>query len=379
MNKIKILHCADLHLGAELSSLGSKAGQRREEMLMTFDGIVSICRKENVELLLIAGDFFESTGPDSVVVRSVKKALSEIPETAVAIAPGNHDYVSLDSPYADQDWPENVHIFQSGFDCFELPGKGVRVWGAGFTGTYVTEPLLGESGAPEDDLLNICVLHGDLVAENQSSNYNPVTPSRIRFSGMDYLALGHIHMRTEILHSGKTAYAYCGCPEGRGFDELGEKGVYIGTVMKDRAELAFRPVCRRKNLEVRVDIGGVSANNEAAAVVLHTLQQQFGETYADNLYKIILEGALDVSYSPDCTGVAARLENELYYVKIKDETHLQADLGALSRETSLKGIFVRRMLEKINAASGEPQKEQCRRALDIGLKAFDSEVKRNEN
>lgn len=379
MNKIKILHCADLHLGAELSSLGSKAGQRREEMLMTFDRIVSICRKENVELLLIAGDFFESTGPDSVVVRSVKKALSEIPETAVAIAPGNHDYVSLDSPYADQDWPENVHIFQSGFDCFELPGKGVRVWGAGFTGTYVTEPLLGESGAPEDDLLNICVLHGDLVAENQSSNYNSVTPSRIRFSGMDYLALGHIHMRTEILHSGKTAYAYCGCPEGRGFDELGEKGVYIGTVMKDRAELAFRPVCRRKNLEVRVDIGGVSANNEAAAVVLHTLQQQFGETYADNLYKIILEGALDVSYSPDCTAVAARLENELYYVKIKDETHLQADLGALSRETSLKGIFVRRMLEKINAASGEPQKEQCRRALDIGLKAFDSEVKRNEN
>ncbi len=379
MNKIKILHCADLHLGAELTSLGSKAGQRREEMLMTFDRIVSLCKEEGVELLLIAGDFFESSGTDTATVRSVKKALSEIPETAVAVAPGNHDYVSLDSPYADPDWPANVHIFQSGFDCFELPGKGVRVWGAGFTGTYVTEPLLGEIGALRDDLLNICVLHGDLVAENQSSNYNPITPSRIRFSGMDYLALGHIHMRTEILHSGRTAYAYCGCPEGRGFDELGDKGVYIGTVSRDRLDLAFRPVCRRKNLEVRVDIGGVSANNEAAAVVLHTLQRQFGETYADNLYKIILEGALDASFSPDCAAIAARLENELYFVKLRDETRLRADLNALSKETSLKGIFVRRMLEKIGAAAGEAQKEQLRRALDIGLKAFDSEVKLNEN
>ena len=380
MNKIKILHCADLHLGAEISSLGSKAGQRREEILMTFDRITSLCREENIELLLIAGDIFESSGTDRAAVRSVKKALSEIPGTAVAIAPGNHDYVSLDSPFSDEDWPANVHIFQAGLDFFELPEKGVRVWGAGFTGTYVTESLLDVPHVPEDDTVNICVMHGDLVAENQPSNYNPVTPSQIRFSGMDYIAFGHIHMRTDILHSGRTAYAYCGCPEGRGFDELGEKGVYIGTVRKDKIDLEFRTVCRRRNLVVPVDIGGVSSNNEAAAVILQTLNRQFGEAYGENLYKIILEGALDASFSPDCAAVAARLENELYFVKIKDETHIRADLSALSKETSLKGIFVRRMLEKINAAGkDDADTAQVRRALYIGLKAFDSEVKRNEN
>nr|WP_319488805.1 DNA repair exonuclease [uncultured Caproiciproducens sp.] len=380
MNKIKILHCADLHLGAELASVGNKARQRREEMLMTFDRIVSMCKTESVELLLIAGDLFESSNTDSAAVHSVKKALSEIPDAVVAIAPGNHDYVSLDSPYADGDWPANVHIFQSGIDFFELPDKGVRVWGAGFTGTYVTESLLKEVNVPEDDMVNICVMHGDLVAENQTSNYNPVTPSQIRFSGMDYIAFGHIHMRTELLHSGRTAYAYCGCPEGRGFDELNEKGVYIGTVLKDKSDLVFRPVCRRMNLEVRVDVSGASANNEVAAIILHTLKQKFGETYSENLYKVILEGALGATFSPDCAAIAVRLEDELYFVKIKDETHIQVDVNALSKETSLKGIFVRKMLEKINAGlKDEAQAAQYRRALYIGLKAFDSEVKLNEN
>lgn len=129
---------------------------------------------------------------------------------------------------------------------------------------------------------------------------------------------------------------------------------------------------------VPVDIGGASANNEVAAIILQTLNRQFGEGYGENLYKIILEGALDAAFLPDCAAVAARLENELYFVKIKDETHIRTDLNALSKETSLKGIFVRRMLEKINIAGRDDARAaQVRRALYIGLKAFDSEVKRN--
>ena len=44
------------------------------------------------------------------------------------------------------------------------------------------------------------------------------------------MALGHIHKRTEPLRFGNTVCAWPGCPEGRGFDELGEKGFYQGIV-----------------------------------------------------------------------------------------------------------------------------------------------------
>ena len=273
MNQIKILHCSDFHLGAELSSIGNQAKQRREEILLTFYCIVSICKEENIELLLVAGDLFEGSNTDRNIINSVKESLSSIPNTIVAIAPGNHDYVSIDSPFADGVWPENVHIFQSALESIDFKEKGLRLWGAGFTSTYVNHSLLIEMNIPDDDIINICVMHGDLVAENQTSNYNPISPALIRFSGMDYLALGHIHKRTEVLQSGAAHYAYCGCPEGKGFDELDEKGIYIGTITKGRVDLAFRPVSRRMNLEVHVDIGSAVTNNEVADIVIHTIQK----------------------------------------------------------------------------------------------------------
>jgi len=199
---------------------------------------------------------------------------------------------------------------------------------------------------------------------------------------MDYLALGHIHKRTEVLQSGAAHYAYCGCPEGKGFDELDEKGIYIGTITKGRVDLAFRPVSRRMNLEVHVDIGSAVTNNEVADIVIHTIQKKYGEAFALNLYKVILEGALDASFTPDCVAITLRLQNELYFIKIKDETHLAVNFEELAKENSLKGIFTRKMLEKLNQSlSGNREQEviQIRRALYIGIKAFDSEVTLNEN
>ncbi len=382
MNKIKILHCADLHLGAQLSSIGNLARQRSEEVLMTFDRIISICKDESIELLLIAGDLFESCNVDTETAGAVKKALSQIPDTVTVISPGNHDYVSLDSVYEDDDWPENVHIFKSELDYIELKDKKVRVWGAGFTGTYIENSLLREADIPQDDMVNICVMHGNLISENQESCYNPITPSLIRFSNMDYIALGHIHKRTEILHSGNTDYSYSGCPEGRGFDELDEKGIYIGTVMKGHTELTFRPVCRRMNIETYVDISGASTNNETAEIILHTLKNKYGENYSDNLYKVILIGGLESDYTPDCVKIAARLQDEVFYIKLNDETHIKIDLEELSKETSLKGIFVKKMLDKINVYiknNDEVSANQYRKAMYIGIKAFDSEVTANEN
>lgn len=382
MNKVKILHCADLHLGAQLSSIGTLAKRRSEEVMMTFDKIVSICKSQNIGLLLIAGDLFESSNIEKEIINSVKIALSKIPKTIIVISPGNHDFVSIDSAYEEDDWSENVYIFKSGMKYIELPDKGIRVWGAGFTGTYQEKSLLEEVDVPQDELINICVMHGDLISENQTSRYNPITPTQIRFSNMDYIAFGHIHKKTEILHSGTTAYAYCGCPEGRGFDECDEKGVYIGTVMKGHAELEFLPVCRRMNLEVPVDISGALTNNETAEIILHTLKKKYGDMFSENLYKIIITGSIDSDYIPDCSKIAARLTNEVFYIKVKDETHIKIDLDELSKETSLKGIFVKKMLEKINSCiekNDEITTEQCRKAMYIGIKAFDSEVTQNEN
>ena len=83
-NKIKILHCSDFHLGAELSFLKNKAKSRRAEVLNTLSRITDICSSQKIELLIISGDLFDSNHVDSATLTSVKELFAGIPDTLVA-------------------------------------------------------------------------------------------------------------------------------------------------------------------------------------------------------------------------------------------------------------------------------------------------------
>lgn len=55
-------------------------------------------------------------------------------------------------------------------------------------------------------------------------------------------------------------------------------------------------------------------------------------------------------------------------IKIKDKTKLEVDLKMLANQNSLKGLFVKNLLEKIEK---EPEnKEKIEKAIEIGLSAF---------
>jgi len=177
VKQVKILHCGDIHLGAELTILGRKAVTRRAEIKRTFMNILKLCQTEQVQILLIAGDFFDNVHVEENVLDEIKNGLASLKDTIVAIAPGNHDPLTTDSPYSKKDfWPENVIIFKSDLEKVELENLGVRLCGAAFTGTYVTTSMLQKFTIPKDELINICVIHGELVAPNQKSNYNSIAP-----------------------------------------------------------------------------------------------------------------------------------------------------------------------------------------------------------
>ncbi len=364
-NMVKLLHCADLHLGSSLKGLKTLAKSRSAELGTAFLKIVSLCREENINLLLIAGDLFDAPGENKELAAFVRDGLASIPETTVAIAPGNHDPFTPDSPYSLEGfWPENVHIFKEP-EAVILEHLGVRLIGAGFTSMYERTPLL-KVAAPEDGYINIGVLHGMAVSKGQASDYNPVYESYIAASGLDYLALGHVHMRTNPpARAGRTSYAYCGCPEGRGFDELGALGVYIGSVAKGHCDLAFRAVCSRMCLAEEIDITGVSPLR-LPEFILSRLDEKHGADFARHLYKITLTGSLPESENINLELLRSRLQNELYFVKLRNKTELIIEGGDESQ--SLKGIFIRRME---SAAADETLRKA---ALNLGVRAFSGEV-----
>ncbi len=375
MNSIKLLHTADLHLGS--GRTGVKSG--KAELENTFLRIINTCKSQSIDFLLIAGDLFDTPFISADIASKIISAMSQIPDTVIAIAPGNHDCSCPGSVYLKYDFPENVIIFNSFLEYVDFPQKNVRLWGAGFTERFENFPLLRSDIELKADLLNICVLHGELVAENSTGVYNPIFPSAIEKSGFDYIALGHIHKRSVIEKLGKTHFSYSGCPDGTGFDETGALGVYIGTVSKESARLEFLEMSSRKYLSESFDITHCKNTFDISEKILTQLRQAYGEAFEENLYRITLVGTVSPGVYISSSQLQAALQNTLYYADIIDKSETDiSNIEELAAEASLRGIFVGKMLDRLKGVS--PKDELLyKNALKIGLQSFSKEVTLDDN
>ena len=99
MNSVKILHCADVHIGASESFLGHGASARRFETLLTFERIIAAAKESGAEIILIAGDLFDSNTIEQTFFDRVFSAIAAVPEIRVVVACGNHDPLNADSPF----------------------------------------------------------------------------------------------------------------------------------------------------------------------------------------------------------------------------------------------------------------------------------------
>ena len=216
MSELKILHAADLHLDSPFEGLGAaKAAQRRDEQRRLLHRIARLAEEESVDIVLLAGDLLDSDSTYAETAEALASALGSI-SAPVFISPGNHDFYSPRSPYERVKFPENVHIFKNPTpECVALPQLNANVWGAAFCDKYSAGMLGGFSAADGTGAKNIMCIHGEVGG---ASNYDPISETEIAASGMDYIALGHIHKESGLKKCGSTYYAWPGCPEGRGFD-----------------------------------------------------------------------------------------------------------------------------------------------------------------
>lgn len=352
---IRILHAADLHLDSPFESLPEeKAAQRRSEQRSLLRSLAQLRAETGAELMLLSGDIFDSGRTWPETEDALRLALAEM-EVPVFISPGNHDFFRPGGRWQRLSLPENVHIFASPkLEAVELPELGVRVWGAAFTDT-VSAPLLADFQAPEPgSALDIMCLHGEVGVAN--SRYDPISEAELAQSGMTYIALGHTHAFSGLRRAGNSFYAWPGCPEGRGFDETGDKGVIIADVESGNVSARFVAVCTRRYEVLHVD-----------AAELESFRLPDGAER--NIYKVIIEGETDSP--PDLTALRRALEGGCFALRLRDETRLRRDVWARAEEDSLRGAFLRRLREKYDAAADDAEREAITRAVRWGLAALD--------
>ena len=376
MGTVKILHCADIHIGAAESFLKAGADARRFETLITFERIIDLAVERDVKIIAIAGDLFDSNRIEDRFLEAVFSKIGAAAPIKVVFAAGNHDPLNADSPFLTRTLPDNLYVLGTEDECITFNDLGVKVYGRSFESAF----LKGEEKLtllPDVNYINILVQHGELKSD-LNSDYNAITPRFVKSSGMDYIALGHVHKKTDIGRIDNTFFAYSGCPEGQGFDELDEKGVYIGNVGKGLCELEFIAVSKRQHIHSKIDISNCTDSSDISRLVTDTLREKYGNGFEEHLYKIELVGTVSPETDILTAEIESRLKSSLYFVKLKDSTDISLDLEELSNEASLKGIFVKKILEKMSTAA-ESEQEILKQALKLGLKAFKGEVKYNED
>ncbi len=375
MPRLKFLHTADVHIGAANGYLGHLAGRRQKETVATFRRMAQHCLQRDIPLMIIAGDLFDSNKIDTSLVSEVFGIFGEYDAVKFVFAAGNHDPLSSDSPFLNEKLPENVFVLSTDNDCLFLKDLNVKIYGRSFKSVF-EGPFEGFNAATEGDTFNIGVLHGELT--NSAGDYRFIDTAKIEESGMDYLALGHVHSCSPVKKAGGTAYAYCGCPEGQGFDETGEKGAWEIQITDGVLKSNFIPFALRQHLICRVDISGSVTTEMVISKILSFLRENYGEDFSNNLYKIELVGRLPADFTLQIQSVLAGLSPLLFFVKLKNSTEKEYNLDLIGKEHTLKGIFVRKMLARIDAAKGS-EIELLKKALNLGLDAFENEVDYDEN
>ena len=262
---MKILHTSDWHIGKRL--MGRERLQEQAEVL---DEIVAVCENEGIELVLLAGDVFDTYTPgaeaEELFFNKIKRIAGE--NRAVLIISGNHDdgvRLSAVTPLAEE---QGIYIVGNARKAFRVceNGQGKRIRpiqsGKGYvifendrgekafvsTLPYPNEarfkkeksdlPYIeqmqkwieeGESGNV-DSLPSVFMAHifvaGGCVSESEREidlgGARAIPPSALPKS--NYIALGHLHKKQ---HMGSGHCYYSGSPLQYSFDETPEKSVKV--------------------------------------------------------------------------------------------------------------------------------------------------------
>lgn len=354
---LHILHAADLHLDAPFAALtAEQARQRRAEQRLLLDALADAATERGADLVVLAGDLLDSAQTYRETAQALATALGRI-DAPVAIAPGNHDFYGPGSLYTAPIWPKNVLIFrESAVQSVDLPN--MTLYGCAFTGQFRDASPLAGFHAPDRGKPSVMVCHGDVEG---TGRYGSIPRSHIAASGLTYLALGHIHACSGLQREGGTYWAYPGCTEGRGFDELGDKGALWVTIGDDNAVSAeFLPLCRRRYEIQECDLTGKDPAQAVAAAL--------AAGSPDDVCRLVLTGEAE---GLDLAALHQAAAPCRWAVSLRDHTRVPQGLWDREAEDSLTGLFLREMRQRIAAAQGG-EKAILEKAVRFGLTALEN-------
>lgn len=235
---MKFLHIADVHLDSPflgLSFLPSELFcQIKNAIQSSFEKAVNFAIDNDVDLVLLAGDTFDSIHPTPqskiFFANQIKRLVDR--QIQVVMVLGNHDYSQIDdlllneSPYF-KIIGSNEQIEQ--VDFMTKSQYKYRVVGFSYQHNHITEDIIAKYPPKNTSIYTIGLAHAGMKQSSvDQNNYAPFTLNEVKNLNYDYFALGHIHLRQVL--SQEPWIVYSGNLQGRHVNEKDAKGFYFGQV-----------------------------------------------------------------------------------------------------------------------------------------------------
>lgn len=212
--RVRLLHTSDLHLGAFVSR-DDPMPRAEAEARRALWRVVALAAAEAVDVVLIAGDLFDSPRvPDETVAFAIE-ALAGLTAPAVLL-PGNHDHCGKGSAYVRFDFAAETRttrvILRNAGETIRFPELGLAVWGRAHDGHSPELRPLESVPTRGPERWQVAVAHGHYVPPGETSDrHAPIYAEEIEASGRDYVALGHWDRYAPLRHGAVTA-CYSGSP-----------------------------------------------------------------------------------------------------------------------------------------------------------------------
>jgi exonuclease SbcD len=375
---LKIIHTADVHLGARHDDLGEQAAAQRERQFAAFKATVDLAIAEKVDVVLIAGDLFDSNVQPR---RSVERVAAELKRLADArirtvIIPGTHDVYDRASIYRAYDLPalsgsdadEMVTVLDPDQRWVHLAACDVIVAAQVFATKRAPHSPL-EGLLPTDlptAMWRVGMVHGSIAIPGKTDRDDVViTTPEIAASGLDYLALGHWHS-VQTGKAGAVTYAYPGAPEPVALDQdRAGKVLLVELASADgnrTISVHERQVGRTRFEKVEIDASTVATQHALIDVLA-------ARGDPDLVLDVRLTGVRPDELDLDTDEIEAALAMAFLKVRVRDRSMPALTDGPLPSPDTIAGSFIRDLEARIRALedAGSPaEAAEARDALRLG-------------
>lgn len=202
---MKIIHCADLHLGKRPSGTKKFSNARYEDFFRAFASLIDRISALEIDVFIIAGDFFDKREINANILEKTEVLLQRLLSTKqglkIIAIEGNHDVIQSQEDswleYLGKKGYMEVYSYKKDFaekNFFQI--EDIRFYPVGYPGFMVDEALkeLAEVLSPEEK--NIVMVHTGISG---SDTLPGLVSTKILdlFQGKAmYIAAGHIHSFT---------------------------------------------------------------------------------------------------------------------------------------------------------------------------------------